>query len=206
METIIIEPPEELQNRQQRLEKNKIMHDAADAFNCCVNDLIVDGESLIKYIDTHDLNVMLDDMYKDMERLKEQINKKDIDACINDIQVPIIDLGTVCVCLFERLNKDVRKAEELEKQEMEKQQELLDLANAKFIFEMLKDEVLKCEDDFDEWTISMYIKYILEIAQKHKVDLGVSNENESEEIMAEDICTPDEIDKTVDNYKNNSMQ
>jgi len=165
---------EQLKQERQKLdEKNKIMHNAADAFNSCLKDLIMDGESLITYIDSNDLNDMLGDMYESMERLKEQINKKEINTCIEDMQVPIIDLGIDCICLFERLIKDIRKAKELEDQEKEKQEELEDLENAKPIFEMLKSEVLKCEEYFDEWTISMYIKDMLEIAQRHKVDLGL---------------------------------
>lgn len=72
-------------------------------------------------------------------------------------------------CVIDLEYKKQEKLEELENQKLE---ELEDLENAKPIFEMLKMEVLKGGGGFDEWTISVYIKDMLEYARKHKVDLG----------------------------------
>lgn len=75
---------------------------------------------------------------------------------------------------------EYKKQKALEVQEQEKLMELKDLEYAKPIFEMLKMEVLKAGCEFDEWTISIYIKEMLEYARKHKVDLGVDLVSEEE--------------------------
>lgn len=155
------------------------MHYIADVFNDHMHDLITDPDSLLNIIDTRDLKTLLNDITVSIERLKEEID--DVENPV-DLQVPIIWMGIDIVCLHERLMRDIRKVEEQRKLELEKQEDLEDLEFAKPIFESLKGEVKKWVwgDNFDEYSIYLYVQEMLCLAKKHNVELGIDKGIEEE--------------------------
>ncbi len=137
---------------------------------------MINIESLTDYAKTKDLPTILANMRKEVDYLDHEIGVNvNIDSHnMNDVLVPLIDVGISCVLMFERLMIDVKNGDELKKREEEKLQELDDLEKAKPIFDMLKNEIKKWEwgDDFDEFTISRYITEMIELGKKHNVELG----------------------------------
>lgn len=182
----IIESAEEIERVRVYKEKSEIMHKIADNFHACVHDLICDPESILEYIEKKDLKAICETAQRDLDCIKNAVEKGIVPSSgtDNDIHVPIIDLGITCVCLHERLMKDVKKAEEKIQQEKQKQEDLTDLEAAKPIFAALKNEMQKWEwgNCFDEWTISQYVQEMLELAKKHNVGLGIDGIEETEEV------------------------
>lgn len=160
-------------------EKSDIMHDIATNFHGYVHGFISYPEALLDYIDRKDLKALCDDAQHGLTEIKNAV-EKGINPYLgsdNDIQNPIINLGLTCACLHERLMRDCKKIEASRK-------DLKDLENAKPIFAMLKNEVklYTWGKYFDEYTISQYIQEMLELAEKHKVDLGIDVSEDTEEV------------------------
>lgn len=165
-----------------RQENCEVLFKNADAFNGCVKDLMTDIESLTDCVKTKDLVTILSNIRNEVDYLGREIGVNvNIDSQnMNNVLVPLIGVGISCVLMYERLMNEVKKADELKKQEQERLQEYDDLECAKPIFAMLKKESKKWEwgDDFDEYTISHYIAEMVELGKKHNVDLGIDKAEE----------------------------
>lgn len=172
-----------------RINTNAILVSKVDHLSGCIKDIIIDG-SILDTIYTHDLKSLLAILRTETDRLSEEIDSTEEGTLdMEDLQVPIIDLGITCVMLFSRLNQDLRVRAELNKREEERLRELEDLAAAKPIFEMLKNEVKNWDDYFDEFTISKYISQMLEIAKKYGEDFGIDQELKN---LGDDIGLPED--------------
>lgn len=158
-------------------EKRDDIFKAVDGFNSCVKDLMTDVESLDIYLSTNDLPTMLSKMRDELDYLGKEIGVNvNVDSDnLNNVLVPLIDVGISCVLLYERLMIDVKNGDVLRKRKVEELQELSDLEAAKPIFSMLKNEVQKWDwgQDFDEFSISRYIMEMVELSKKHNVNLEV---------------------------------
>jgi hypothetical protein len=176
MEVKLFEPEKEETKidieEKEKEESLKVLNIAANMLNGGIHDLMTSG--LVAYIDMNDVSTMLKNMHKEIGHMEDNFVKEGM--YLEDLRTDTINLGISCVCLFERIERDIKKIDE-------QKDELEDLEAAKPIFSMLKAEARKWEwgDDFDEFTISQYVREMVELGKKHNVELGIK-ENDVQEI------------------------
>ena len=186
----LVELPDDMQNVQEKLDSERqkqeeflkpFLERFYEHVKCRVLSIPVDAE-IDKYIQDSKRNTI--------ECAIEHIgfNLRDIkeakDGADEELYVFVDDFLEQVFYLYCATELEYKKQEELKKQEAEKLQDLDDLEKAKPIFDMLKNEARKWNwgQDFDEFTISRYVTEMVELSEKHNVDLGIDKVEDIEEI------------------------
>lgn len=173
----LVELPDDMQKVQEKLDserqkRQEFLKPFLDNFCAKVRDRM-----MIMPID-FDIKMYIETM--DIKQKVETINYRlcDIKATESGdegLYIFMEDFLEQAFYLYCAVELEYKKQEDLKKQEEERLQEYDDLEAAKPIFSMLKNEVRKWDwgQDFDEFTISKYIAEMVELGEKHNVELGI---------------------------------
>lgn len=165
---------EDIKLVELRQRRQEFLKPFLDSFCARVRDRMmsipVDCE-IERYIETMDIRQKVETVDCHLWDIEAKIGDEDIYFFMDSFLEQVFYLH----CAMEL---EYKKQEELKKQEAEKLQEFDDLKKAQPIFDMLKNEVRKWNwgNDFDEYTISMYIAEMVELGKKHNIDLGIKED------------------------------
>lgn len=180
----LVELPEDMQKAQEKLDderqkQEEFLKPFLDNFCSRVRDRMMGmpGDVDVKmYIETMDIMQKVETVdYRLCDIKGIWCDIKEAKSGDEELYVFMDDFLEQVFYLYCAVELEYKKQEELKKQEEERLQEYDDLEKARPIFDMLKNEVRKWEwgNDFDEFTISKYIAEMVELGEKHNVDLGI---------------------------------